>query len=94
MSDPLLKHEPATARFVVYSPTRGVYYCGAPVPTWSKEIPSTARQVVFPTYSRPAGERQIELLKADVPDAKLMQCYPSRGDGATVTDLNNAAVPV
>lgn len=94
MSDPLLKNEPENARFVVFSPTRGVYYCGDPETKWSKTIPQTARQVVFPTYSRADGEKQIGLLKSDVPDVKLMQCYPSRGEGATTADLNNAAIPV
>lgn len=97
MSDSLLKNEPANARFVIYSPSRGVYMGEneSGEPRWSRDSGTilTSRSK-FPTFPRADGQQKISVFwnTGGINDFKIMQVYPSSGDEATQADLNNAAV--
>ena len=80
------------SRFVVYSPTRGVFirYASGTQAEFSNDqgvVLTSATK--FPTF------QAHEVPKLDCPDARARECNPRPGSIlATVTDLANHGIPV
>lgn len=87
--NPTSKYEAAHCRFVILSPTRGVFLGEK---SWTKDVGqvNTSRDL-FQTYTRPEGQEVLDGVD-DVPDATLRVVYPSRDTRATAADLNNAGI--
>lgn len=83
----------AFARYVVYSPTRGVAHAGTDGAWFFSGDKPAHFYPTFPHVNALGALADVMAAHPDVTDLKLMQCLPKKGNDATLVDLNNSMIP-